>query len=333
MSPDNLPTSLPTRLLVTIDTECDKTRSWHTASPVAFRGIHIGVAQLLEPLFKQYGVRPTYLISREVMMDAQSVEVLGSLADVELSTHLHGEYVPPIEMRGGDRGLAGSITNEMQWEYGPQLEAAKLAQLTATFEQKFGRRARSFRAGRFGIGPHTGAILQRLGYCIDSSVTPHKSWISRLGQLNPDFSQCAEHPYAMREDGHLFHAGDSDFLELPVTLLTNAAQPERPIWFRPWASDAATLAQVVRQVHEQAPLDGVSRPLVMMFHNMEVIPGASPYPQTLHDVDRYLASLHRTFELTRQLGIKPVTMSEYYDEWKGVRDARRASSSTEVASA
>jgi len=324
------PDPLPPRLLVTIDTECDKSRSWHTSTPLAFRGIAVGVRLLLQPLFDEFGIRPTYLISGEVLADRASVDLLGSLANVELATHLHGDYVAPIEMRGD---LGGTITDEMQWEYGPTLEAEKLKTLTDAFVGAFGRRPTSFRAGRFGIGPHSGRILRALGYRCDSSVTPHMRWKSRLGFDCPDFSNCPEHPYAMREDGNLFAPGDSDFLELPVTLVRAPGTARDPAWLRPWFSDGATLCRIVEQVCSEPPRDGISRPLVMMFHNMEIIPGASPYPQSVPDVDRYLQSLRQLFAFTTRKGIAAVTMDEYAAEWRARRTSAAAPAAAPAATA
>ena len=55
----------------------------------------------------------------------------------------------------------------------------------------------------------------------------------------------------------------------------------------------------------------------MMFHNMELIPGCSPYSQTPEDVAVYIESLRATFETARELGIESRTLHEYYEEFMG----------------
>jgi len=80
-------------LCVTIDCECDKGPRWRTELPLSFTGVTVGIAEKLHPLFARFGVKPTYLLSSEVMSDAASVEVLRSLEGAELGTHLHGEFV------------------------------------------------------------------------------------------------------------------------------------------------------------------------------------------------------------------------------------------------
>lgn len=322
--------TLPTRLLVTIDTECDKSADWRTASPLTFRGATEGIANRLQPLFQEFGIRPTYLISPEVMCDTDSVAALAEAKDVELTTHLHGDYIVP-GIKTWD--FAGTITDEMQWEYGPDLEARKMAALTEMFKQQFGHDPKSFRAGRFGISHESGKILRDLGYVIDSSVTPHITWTSRKGEKFPDFTGFPEHPYQVAFSGDIWQPGQSNFLELPVTILppgtVQSNKPNEPIWFRPWYSDTDTLVRVMDHVAAQPAQEGVRRPLVMMFHNVEIIAGASPYPQSELEVIQYLDQLKRVFEHAVELGISSCTMNEYHDQHSAL-DEEPATSSAPV---
>jgi hypothetical protein len=64
-----------------------------------------------------------------------------------------------------------------------------------------------FKAGRYGLGPHTAKALQRLGYLIDASVVPHTSFASVDG---PDFTDFDNQAY-------WFGDPDAPLLELPVT--------------------------------------------------------------------------------------------------------------------
>ena len=72
--------------------------------------------------------------------------------------------------------LEPEVTDAFQRDYPPDVEAAKLRDLTELFSRTFGRSPTSFRAGRFGIGPHSIPILEELGYLVESSVTPHMDW-------------------------------------------------------------------------------------------------------------------------------------------------------------
>src|SRR5258708_7934816 len=151
---------------VTIDTECDKGPQWKTQYPLRFDAVRRGVGEVLQPLFDRYGCAPTYLLSPEVIADNASAELFATLAErAELATHLHGEFAVahPEHVE---------VTNAYQRDYPEEVEAERLEFLTEQFRSAFGAPPTSFRAGRFGIGPHTLPILESLGYVVDSSVTP-----------------------------------------------------------------------------------------------------------------------------------------------------------------
>jgi hypothetical protein len=153
-------------LCVSIDCECDKGPGWRTRKPLAFHGIVQGVRDRLQPLFRRFRAKPTYLLSPEIMRDPQSLEALVHLdGDAEVGTHLHGEFAEP-------GAFEPDVTSVFQCHYDRETERKKLRYLTDLFRSSFGRPPRSFRAGRFGIGQHSLGLLQDLGYTVDSSVTP-----------------------------------------------------------------------------------------------------------------------------------------------------------------
>lgn len=303
-----------TRLLVTIDVECDKSPSWHTAVPLRFRGVTEVIPALLQPLFANFGIRPTYLLSPEVLADDGCIAVLRDLRDVELGTHLHGEYIgPPPQLDPS----ADSITMAMQGDYPPEVEQAKLRALTERFCARLGYAPTAFRAGRFGIGRDSGRFLHSLGYRVDSSVVPHICLHNPAGEPRPDFRACPELPYRVGRDHDLFTPGDSPLLEVPVTVLAAGLLPAarpiwpgartgEPIWFRPSYADAETMIEIVRRVAAEP-----GRPLVMMFHNIELLASASPYSRSEADVRRCLDTLNTAFAAALAAGFQPATLSEY----------------------
>src|SRR5688500_8148340 len=82
-------------LAVTIDTEVDKDANWRVSPAASFDSVRQGIPEVLTPLFDEFGVVPTYLLSAEVIEDAESRKVLGDLSRCELGTHLHGDFVEP----------------------------------------------------------------------------------------------------------------------------------------------------------------------------------------------------------------------------------------------
>lgn len=316
-------------LIVTIDVECDKDIDWHTRHPLSFNAVLDGIPNKLQPIFRKHGIRPTYLLSPEVIVNPECCSVFNRITDCELGSHLHGDYIVP-KIKTWNFGE--TTTNDMQWEYPPELEQEKLAVLTEMFIQQFGYQPFSFRAGRFGIGHHTGKWLDELGYRVDTSVTPHITWTSANGERFPDFKDFPEIPYRVSYDGDIWQPGVSDFLEVPVTIMkskiTDDSKPNQPIWFRPWYSDKKMLCDIVKNIALETSSNEIPRPLVMMFHNVEVIPGASPYPQNDEQVIQYLSDLSEAFDFANQMGYKPCTLSEYQEFFTNTHYPTLDSSST-----
>ncbi len=169
-------------LCVTIDCERDKGPRWRVRRPAAFSGVHEGIGARLDPLFRHFGVKATYLLSPEVMRDDAAATRMAQVArgGAELGTHLHAEYIGP------SLDEEAESTTIFQAALPPALERAKIAALTSLYVNTFGGRARSFRAGRFGIGAASLGILGDLGYTVDSSVTPFVDWTG-AGPGAPDF--------------------------------------------------------------------------------------------------------------------------------------------------
>src|SRR5262249_7556575 len=155
---------------ISIDCECDKGPRWKSQMPLRFTGVTEGIGQRLAPLFAHYRAKPTYLLSPEVLRDDASLETLrAQRAAAELRTHRHGEYAEP-------GAYEPAVTRVVQRDYPEEVERAKVTYLTTAFRTAFDHAPRSFRAGRFGIGPNTIPILEALDYQVESSVTPSLSW-------------------------------------------------------------------------------------------------------------------------------------------------------------
>jgi hypothetical protein len=296
-------------LCVSIDCECDKGARWRVRRPLAFEGVHEGIAKRLHPLFREYGMKPTYLISPEVLLDAPSVEKLRSLAGCELGTHLHGEFAEP-------GATEPDVTSEVQRDYPPEIERAKLTWLTQTFRLAFGRDPRSFRAGRFGIGPSSIPILEDLGYAVDSSVTPHVDWSDVVEGLS--FVRAPRQPYHPdRRDPS--RTGDGKLLEVPVTIrpprlgfLPVLGKRLQRRWMRPTFSSGARLIAIAQETRSEARRARETAPVILnaMFHNVEVIPGASPYASSERQAQRILSRLGALLDFARREGIVGIGLGD-----------------------
>jgi len=176
-----------------------------------------------------------------------------------------------------------------------------------------GFRPTSFRAGRFGACANTIDSLQSLGYRVDTSVTPYMRWQEPNGVV--DFRQAPEQPY-FPQAGSIERAGESiagRLLEVPVTVRPKLMR-RSPVWFRPWFASVEEMKNVVRY-HFREHSDRPVVVLNMMFHSMEVIEKASPYPQTKADVQRYLDDLHQVLSWCSEEGARFAGLSTLADRF------------------
>jgi len=300
-------TSRAVFLCVTIDCECDKGPQWRTQLPLAFAGISVGIGHRLQPLFNEFEAKPTYLLSAEVMRHQPSVECLGSLGDAcELGTHLHTEFLDPQAQP--------LITRHFQCHDSAAVETEGLTTLTQLFEESFGRRPTSFRAGRFGVGPATLPILQSLGYTVDSSVTPFLDWTS-AGARGLSFRGAPTQPY-FPEASAAHRRGTFPVLEVPVTIRPRwlSRIPGlgwlEPRWLRPTRNSGPTLVALAREEIRENQ-SGV-QPIVLnaMFHNVEVVAGASPYASNEDQVARILSSLRGLLEFCQEHSIPVIKLCD-----------------------
>lgn len=177
-----------------------------------------------QEVFAEFAVVPTYVIDYPVSSDPAAIELLRGLQDegaCEIGAHLHPWVNPPHDE-------AVEPCNSFPGNLPPALERAKLLRLTETIEDNLGRRPRVYKAGRYGVGPATAALLEDLGYEVDASVVPYTSFAPSCG---PDFSGFGFRPY-------WFGAGRR-LLELPLTvgfagLCRSWGQPVFPVLSAPW---------------------------------------------------------------------------------------------------
>jgi hypothetical protein len=296
-------------LCVSIDCECDKGEGWRLKKPLSFAAITTGIADRLQPLFRTYGAKPTYLMSPEVLRDPASVDCLLHLAgSAEFGTHLHGEFVEPDAFEPDE-------TTAFQCNYPPEIERQKLGALTDLFRTTLGHPPRSFRAGRFGIGPHSLQFLADLGYAVDSSVTPLKDW-TRQGAPAASFRSAPVQPYwPVPGMPALKASGPGPVLEVPVTILPSrfhrlpliGAQFE-PRWLRPTHGTSASLVAVARD--ERTRTENGPVVLNCMFHNVEIMAGLSPYAKDQTAADAILNRLAGLLAYARSEGIAVVGLTD-----------------------
>jgi len=268
---------------ISIDTECDHDPQWIRSSPLRFESILEGLPHRLQPAFTEVGAIPTYLLTVEVLEEKECVDTLTTLGgQYEYGTHLHAAFIEPQKKY---HDYAGVDSPDFQCGYEPDIEYQKLSNLTSLFRQKLGYSPTSFRAGRYGASADSVNSLQRLGYKVDSSVTPHMRWQEPNACV--DFRTAPEQPYFPSQHDLSRPAvfTQNRILEVPVSVKPRWFRDPR--WFRPWFSSVEQMKEIFRYQLKQHPKASLLS-INMMFHSMEVIEKASPYPQNAADVQRFL---------------------------------------------
>ena len=314
-------------LTISIDVEPDCSPDWSYSNPLSFRGMHEGIAKVLHPLFGKYDIKPTYLMNNVVMDDPGSVELMNNLpGKFELGTHLHPEFIEP-QKEFFD--YAGKSARRNCCFYPPDIEREKLVNITRLFERSFGHKPTSFRAGRFSAGPDTIKSLLELGYKVDTSVTPHIKWNDATREHPVNFLHAPEQPYFIREGTISSPAQKKEgLLQVPVTIGLLRRNPiqelaasglgfrrkinwNRRVWLRPAFSRFEDMKALIA-LYSRRYVDHDSIVFNMMFHNVEVLPGLSPYTLSQEACDNYLRELENFFEFCNINDIASIGLSETY---------------------
>lgn len=253
-------------------------------------------------IFAEFGVVPTYVVDYPVATDPAAAAFLRNEMDAgrcAIGAHCHPWVNPPDEERVTPH-------NSYHGNLPPDLERRKLTVLTDAVARAFGQRPTVYKAGRYGLGPNTPAILADLGYRVDASVVPHTSFARDGG---PDFTGCPAVPGPL--------PGAPSILELPLSVgfagrlrrygpalqarvftrsavqlhvpgaLARSGMLER-IRLSPEGSRASDHIRLTRALLA----DGV-RVLAYTYHSPSLVPGNTPYVRSELDLQRFLDDLRR----------------------------------------
>ena len=296
-----LPRGHPPILTVVVDTE--EEFDWSKPFSRGNVGVTSIAAQPLmhERVFDRHGVVPTYVVDWPVATTPSSVEVLKHLMQrgkCEIGTHLHPWVSPPYsEEVNAYNSYAGNLPRELEFE--------KIKRLTRAITDNFGCAPVVFKAGRYGVGPNTSAILGELGYWVDASVVPFTAMTSDGG---PDFSRHGADPFWFGDEGERM-------LELPATagyagrlhaygssLYSKLQSPALRKLRIPGIASRLGLLERIKLSPEGSSLDemrALTRCLVkngtrffgLTYHSPTVVPGYTAYTTTLEARERFIATL------------------------------------------
>ena len=314
-------------VIVTIDTEEEGLWSGQFSTsnaPVE----NISAVPKFQKVCDDLGVTPTYLINSPVATDPEAVAVLKDIANsdrCEIGAHIHPWNTPPVQ---GDYNAFESYLCNLPVE----VQREKLGVVTRQIEDAFGIKPRSFRSGRYGLDGTGAALLEELGYRVDSSVCPFTDYSEDGG---PDFRGAPFVPYWPAKD--LRNRGERGrLLEVPVSFGFNRTGFERAerlhawlarpgvrrlrlvgildrlgimqkIKFSPEKGDANRLGALARAyLRNRAPC------LVMMFHSSSLLPGNTPYVRSESELQAFLRTVRETLEYCMgTLGMSAMTLGDF----------------------
>ncbi len=289
-------------IIVVVDTEeefdwsGDFTRA--NTSIRAVRQVHA-----MQRVCEDYKIRPVYVIDYPVAAQRDGYQPLAEIQQQDacmIGAHLHPWVNPPFEEEiNRYNSFPGNLCRS--------LEAAKLKVLSDTISECLGTRPRIYKAGRYGIGPHTASILEQQGYEVDLSVCPHMDYSAEGG---PDFSASTAWPswlserlfelpltvgYSglLRRWGPQLHqlATKRQLLSLHAPGILARLGLVNKIWLSPEGYLADELIALTKTLYRMG-----LRVFSFAFHSPSLEPGHTPYVRSQADLERFFATCRRFFD-------------------------------------
>lgn len=303
-----LPADVPPLLVVVVDTE--EEFDWNAPFDRESRRVaNIGEQHHAQTIFEDAGITPTYVIDYPVAATPESAAVFRDWAAAgrcQVGAHLHPWVNPPDDE-------AVTTANSYPGNLPADLERAKLARLKDTIRENVGVTPTIYKAGRYGLGPHTAGTLADLGFEIDLSVVPATSFTADGG---PNFHGYPRQPYWFGQDQTLF--------EIPLTRgFPGLLGPLGPVVHRalsgptgerlhlpgilsrlglveriPLTPEGVSLDEKKRLVRHLA--EAGQKVFSLTYHSSTLLPGGSPYVQTTAERDRFLQTIRNFLHFFRE---------------------------------
>jgi hypothetical protein len=266
----------------------------------------LGAQRQMTPLFRRFGIRPTYVLDYPVVDAAASVDLIRELSSEQkalIGAHLQPWVNPPFDEELSERNsYPGNLLSSH--------ERRKLDVLTDRIAAALGERPRIYKAGRYGLGRNSFAALQACGYLIDMSAVPGVDMRHAFG---PDFRSVEPQPYWVGDQSRI--------LELPMSRgFTGVIRRHGPFIeprLQSWIGrklrlgtcfallglldsallspegnshrrHAALLAQLIKQ--------GI-RVFTLSYHSPSLMPGNTPYVRSDGDLQRLMRTIEQFFEM------------------------------------
>jgi hypothetical protein len=302
------------RFLLTVDTE----EEFDWSRPLSREGYGLGHLPELarfQAFCESEGVVPVYLLDWPVAQSPVAAEILRgplSAGKAEVGVQLHPWVNPPFEEQvTPHNSFAGNLPVE--------LERAKFHALRDAIEQNFATAPAIYRAGRYGVGPNSAAMLAEGGIAIDTSVRANFDYSPGEG---PDFRRHPLAPYWLDDAEKL--------LELPLTTVFWGMLRRQGPWLYPKLAELSLLRAILARAGllerisltpEGVTVDEAIRGidialddglpvLVLSFHSPSLQAGHTPYVRDEDDVDSLYDWWRRVFAYLELRQVRPTSVAE-----------------------
>ncbi|MDF2495560.1 WalW protein [Sphingomonas sp.] len=315
------PAALGRRFIIFVDTE----EEFDWSAPFTRDATAVEAIAALPAMhrrFADHGVAPCYLCDYPVATSPAAVDTLRSLTAygaASFGAQLHPWVNPPHdETPSAWSSFVGNLD--------PGLAAAKIDRLTDAIAEAFGAAPLAFRAGRYGLGRATAALLAARGYRVDTSMRALHDY-SAVG--GPDYSAIGA--AAFRLEGEL--------IEVPLTSryigalrqggarlhrLAGRVPRGRGVLARsgllsrvPLTPEGVSFAEAAAAVREAVAAG--ERLLTFSFHSPSLVPGNTPYVRDAADLARFHCWWENMLRLLDQMNVRPIGLGELIREADAAR--------------
>lgn len=306
------PAAFGRRFLVTVDVE----EEFDWSRPFSREARSVTAVAALPAMHQRLargGIAPLYFVDHPVAADPAASAIVAALLSpggAEAGAQLHPWVNPPYgEPVDGAASFAGNLSITR--------EAAKIEALAEAITRHLGIAPRAFRAGRYGLGPHTLDLLAQRGFVVDSSMRARHDYRPQGGA---DFS--AVSPAAFRPRPGL--------VELPLTsIYTGRWRRAGPSLHRlggmvprgrgllarsglvsrvPLTPEGVPATEAVAAIAAAAEDD--ERLLVLSFHSPSLVPGNTPYVRDAADLSAFHDWWERILPALADHGYAPASLSQ-----------------------
>ncbi len=302
------------KLIITIDTEED---NWGEFNAPSWPVDNVGEIPALQQLFDDFKVKPTYLVNYTIVSNEKAVSILKPIlmdGRCEIGGHPHPWNTPPFEEKINEE-------NSMLCNLPSDLQFRKIQTLNESIESAFGVTPISFRAGRYGFSTEVATNIHKLGYKVDTSITPFTNWEEEYG---PDFSDILPHPFLLNQ-----------LLEIPVSVgFTQSNFKQANIFFNSLKKSQfnkyTRLLGILSKIGvlnkvSLSPEFSTTRDMIkltntlkkkgfpyvnMEFHSTSLMHGAGQYIKTLSDKQQFIQRIKDFLIFARDTGMESITLSE-----------------------